>query len=95
MQQQVQRVIRRFLFAAVLLISVKVQRESCDRFRQDSHTGVHCRHLHSAALVYDLAGGAPAHVKGKTAAGRPVHRLISGFEQSAKDSQSVSPSFQK
>jgi len=55
MQQGIERMVLRLLFARVLPVAVQVQRQSRDRLGKDAHAGVHRRHLHRGALVDRLA----------------------------------------
>ena len=81
------------LFAAVLLIAVKVQRQTCHRLRQDTDAGIHRCHLHGRTLVNILAGGGAAEEKTVPAAGCPVLGLVAGFEQARKDAHRLNLTF--
>ena len=71
--------------AAILLVAVEVQRQTCHRLRQDADAGVHGGHLHGGTLVDVLAGGGAAEEEAVPAAGCPVLGLVAGFEQAGKD----------
>lgn len=66
MQQQIQRVINSFLFPAVLLVAIHMQRQSGDRLRQNTHTGIHRRHLHGGAFRHGFARRTATHVESVT-----------------------------
>ena len=81
MQEQIQRMVNGFLLAAVLLVTVEVQRQTCHRFRQDADTGIHRRHLHGRPLINPLARSASSKEKAVGAAHGAVLGLIPGTEK--------------
>lgn len=69
--------------------------QSRDGFRQDTHTSIYRRHLHGRPFSYILAGGRTTHEKDVATPGGSVLRLVSGLEQSGKDTHFTSRSFLK
>ena len=95
MEQSVQRMVEGFFLATAISVFIKVQRKPRHSFCQNTDTGVNGSHLHSRPLCYGFACGSPAHVKCIGASGGSVFRLISGFEQTRKDTHYASPSFSR
>ena len=81
MQEQIQRMVNGFLLAAVLLVTVEVQRQTCHRFRQDADAGIHRCHLHGGAFVDTLARRAIAKEKAVGTASSAVLGLVPGTEK--------------
>ena len=81
-EQAVERMVERHCFATAVRVFIKVQRQSCDSFRQDADAGIHGGHLHGRAFRYRLAGCRAAHEKGVVAARCAILGFISRFEQS-------------
>ena len=67
--------------AAVLLVTVEVERQSRYSFRQDTDTGIHRRHLHGGAFIDPFARRAAAKEKAVGAARSAVLGLIPGTEK--------------
>ncbi|MPN49590.1 hypothetical protein SDC9_197212 [bioreactor metagenome] len=65
-----------FFLAAAFLVAIEVEGQLRNRLRQDTHTGIHRRHLHRRALGHQLAGGRTAEIKGIAAARSPVFRFV-------------------
>lgn len=76
-EQQVQRMVKSFFLAAVVRLSVKVQRQSRNGFRQNADAGIDRRHLHGGAFRYRFAGGRAAEKESVIAARCAVLRLVS------------------
>ena len=53
----------------------------CHRLSQDTHTGIHRRHLHGGAFIDALPGGAAAKEEAERTPGGAVFRLVSGAEK--------------
>ena len=83
-----------FFLAAVLLVAVEVQRQTCHRFGQDTDAGVHGGHLHGGTFRHRFAGGCAAEIERIAAACSTVLGLVPGTEQPGKDTHIESPSFQ-
>ena len=81
MEQIVQRMPQRLLLAARGVVLIEMQRQRGDSLGQDSHTGVHRRHLHGAALVDCLAGSRVSEEKRIAAAVQRVAGLVPRLEQ--------------
>src|SRR5699024_8113335 len=94
MQKQVQRMVDGFLFTAVLLVSVEVQRQACHCLCQNTDTGIHCRHLHGRPFIDTLASRTSSKEKAVCTACSAVLGLIPGTEKPGKDTHIKSPSFQ-
>ena len=94
MQEQIQRMVNGFFLAAVLLVAVEVQRQTCHRFGQDTDAGIHRCHLHGGAFIDTLACRASSKEKAVGAACSTVLGLVPGTEQPGKDTHIESPSFQ-
>ena len=45
-EEHVKRMVKRFLFAACICVPVKMNWQTGDRLREDSHAGIDSRHLH-------------------------------------------------
>ena len=84
-EQAVERMIVRHCLAAAVRVFIEVQRQSRHRFRKDTDAGIHGGHLHGGAFRHRFAGGRAAEEKSVVAACCAVHGLVSGFEQSRKD----------
>jgi hypothetical protein len=91
MEKPVQKVVNGFLLAAVLVVPIKVQRQTCHSFCQDSDAGIHGSHLHSRSFCYGLTGSGAAHVEGVTASSRSILRLVPGSENACKKTHYSSP----
>ena len=89
MQEQIQRMVKCFFLAAVLLIAVKVQRQTCHCFRQDADAGIHRRHLHGRPFIHSLARSASSEEKAVSAARSAVLGLIPGTEKPGKETHLV------
>ena len=76
-EEHVKRMAERFLFAACICVPVKMNWQTGDRLREDSHAGIDSRHLHCRSLRYGFASRGAAHEEGIAAACRPVLGLIS------------------
>ena len=94
MQEQIQRMVKCFFLAAVLLVAVEMQRQTCHRFGQDADAGIHGGHLHGGTFRHRFAGGGAAEIERIAAAGGAVLGLVPGTEQPGKDTHIESPSFQ-
>ena len=70
-----------FLLAAVLLVTVEVERQSRHSLRQDTDTGIHRRHLHGGAFIDALARRAIAKEKTVGAACGAVLGLVPGLKK--------------
>ena len=95
MEQKVQRMVKGFLLAAVLLIAVEVEWQSRHSLRQNTDAGIHRRHLHRGAFIDPLARRASAKEKAVGAACGAVLGLIPGTEKPGKNTHIESPSFLK
>ena len=67
--------------AAVLLVTVEVERQPRHSLRQDTDTGIHRRHLHGGAFIDPLASRAAAKEKAVGAARGAILRLIPRMEK--------------
>lgn len=76
-------------------VSVHVQRQTRDGFREDADAGVDRRHLHGGAFGHYFAGGRAAQVESVSAAGCSVLRLVSRFEQTAENTHIAHRPLQK
>ena len=75
-EQAVERMVERHCFATAVRVFIKVQRQSCDSFRQDADAGIHGGHLHGRAFRYRLAGCRAAEEESIIAACCSVLRLV-------------------
>ena len=80
MEQMVQRMVIDPLLAA-RRVTVQLERQGCQSFRQDADAGIHCRRLHSRELVHRLATGRGAEQITEIRADIIVLRLVPGTEQ--------------
>ena len=82
-----------FFLAAVILIGVQVQRESCDGLCQYPDTGVNGGHLHGGPFRHSFPGGAAAEEKSVAAAGGRVCGLIHVGDTQLWQTEQVKPGF--
>ena len=73
-EQAVERMLERHCLAAAVRVFIKVQRQSCDSFRQDTDAGIHGSHLHGGAFCHRFTGGRAAEEKGVVASRRAVKK---------------------
>ena len=80
-QKQIQRMVDGLFLAAILLVTVEVERQSRHSLRQDTDAGIYRRHLHGGAFIDPFARRAAAKEKTVGAARSAVLRLIPGTEK--------------
>ncbi|MPN00397.1 hypothetical protein SDC9_147591 [bioreactor metagenome] len=80
MQQSVERVFERFLFPATVVISIDVQRQTRDGFRQNSHAGIHRRHLHGGRFVHRFPARCTAKKEAVATAIQGILGFVAGVE---------------
>ena len=76
MQYKIQRMIHCFFLTAAVCVSVKVQRQSCYRLRQNTDVGIYCSHLHSRTLISPFACSTATHEKPISTARRAFFWII-------------------
>ena len=79
MQQGIERVVCRLVFAPIFPAAVQMQRQTRNRFSKDAHTGIHSSQLHCGFLCDGLTRSSWAHQKTMAAADGIIFNF--GFEQ--------------
>ena len=84
MQQKIKRMIHRLLLTPVIVIPVKLQRQTRHCLRKNPHTGIHRCHLHGTPCVHSLPGSRTPHKESIPASSRAVRRSIPSPKQLPK-----------
>ncbi len=82
MKQYIQWMVDGFFFAAGIGVAIEVERKSGHGHCQDTHTGIHCGHLHGRSLGHRFAGGGASEQKTVGATGSGIAGLVSRLEYS-------------
>ena len=84
MEQAVKRMIDRLFLAALAVVAVEVKRQCGDRLGENSHAGIHRRHLHGGAFGDGLSGSAAPEEEPEAAAGCRVLGLVTRLEDAGQ-----------